>query len=84
MFVRERNLSCQWLALLSTDISLSDDEVIRIYDKRWDIESFFKASKSDPPAGEGVTGTYIRHRNRYGNSAVYDSFTQFYQEKLAA
>ena len=25
---------------------LSDDEIIRIYDKRWDIEVFFKSAKS--------------------------------------
>lgn len=46
VFVRDRNRSRQWLALLSTDTSLSDDEVIRIYGKRWDIECFFKVSKS--------------------------------------
>ncbi len=46
VFVRDRNRSRQWLALLSTDISLPDDEVIRIYGKRWDIETFFKVSKS--------------------------------------
>ncbi|WDL96765.1 IS4 family transposase [Alicyclobacillus sp. ALC3] len=47
VFVRDRNRSRQWLALLSTDTSLSDDEVIRIYGKRWDIECFFKVSKSN-------------------------------------
>ncbi len=46
VFVRDRNRSRQWLALLSTDTSLTDDEVIRIYGKRWDIETFFKVSKS--------------------------------------
>ncbi|WP_160318252.1 IS4 family transposase, partial [Caloramator mitchellensis] len=38
VFVRSRN----WLALISTDITLNDDEIIRIYGKRWDIEVFFK------------------------------------------
>ena len=46
VFVRDRNRSRQWLALLSTDTSLSDEEAIRIYGKRWDIECFFKVSKS--------------------------------------
>lgn len=46
VFVRDRNRSRQWLALISTDISLSDDEIIRIYGKRWDIEVFFKMNKS--------------------------------------
>lgn len=46
VFVRDRNRSRQWLALISTDISLSDDEIVRIYGKRWDIEVFFKMNKS--------------------------------------
>ena len=31
---------------LSTDLTLSDEEVVRIYGKRWDIEVFFKMTKS--------------------------------------
>jgi len=46
VFVRDRNRSRKWLALLSTDTALSDEEIIRIYGKRWDIEVFFKISKS--------------------------------------
>ncbi len=47
VFVRDRRPhSKAWLALLATDVSLSDDEVIRIYGKRWAIETFFKAAKS--------------------------------------
>jgi hypothetical protein len=46
VFVRDRNRSRKWLALISTNISLSDDEIIRIYGKRWDIEVFFKINKS--------------------------------------
>ena len=34
-----------WLALLSTDISIPDEEIIRLYGKRWDIEVFFKMCK---------------------------------------
>ncbi len=46
VFVRNRNKSRAWLALLSTDTSLSDKEVVRIYWKRWDIETVFKMAKS--------------------------------------
>lgn len=46
VFVRDRNGSKKWLALLTTDIHLSDEEVIRLYKKRWDIETFFKITKS--------------------------------------
>jgi hypothetical protein len=34
-----------WLALLSTDTKLEDNEIIRLYGKRWDIEVFFKMCK---------------------------------------
>lgn len=46
VFVRDRNRSRKWLALLSTDTSLTEEEIIRIYGKRWDIEVFFKMTKS--------------------------------------
>lgn len=34
-----------WLALLSTDITLDNEEIVRQYGKRWDIEVFFKMCK---------------------------------------
>jgi hypothetical protein len=34
-----------WLALLSTNVSIADEEIIRLYGKRWDIEVFFKMCK---------------------------------------
>jgi hypothetical protein len=34
-----------WLALLSTNTSLVESEIIRLYGKRWDIEVFFKMCK---------------------------------------
>ena len=46
VFVKDRNKSKNWLALISTDITLTDEEIIRIYGKRWDIEVFFKMNKS--------------------------------------
>jgi hypothetical protein len=47
VFVRRRNRESgsKWLALLCTDLSLPDEEVVRIYGKRWDIEVFFKMAK---------------------------------------
>ena len=44
VFVRHRHKQ-SWLALLTTKIDLPDEEVVRIYGKRWDIEVFFKMSK---------------------------------------
>jgi hypothetical protein len=44
VFVRDKRKK-DWLALLATDIGLNDEDVIRIYGKRWDIEVFFKMAK---------------------------------------
>ena len=44
--VRNRANRKEWLALICTDMSLSEEEIIRIYGKRWDIEVFFKTCKS--------------------------------------
>lgn len=46
VFVQNRNKKSDWLAILSTDLTLSDREIIRIYGMRWDIEVFFKTTKS--------------------------------------
>jgi hypothetical protein len=45
VFVRDRR-SKKWLALLSTDTALSDEDVVTAYKRRWDIEVFFKVAKS--------------------------------------
>ena len=46
VFVRNRNNRKDWLVLVTTDLSLTEEEVIRIYGKRWGIDVFFKACKS--------------------------------------
>lgn len=46
VFVRNRNNKRDWLALLSTDTTISEEEIIRIYGLRWDIEVYFKMCKS--------------------------------------
>jgi hypothetical protein len=46
VFVRHRSKKKEWLAILSTDCSLCDEEIIRTYGIRWDIEVFFKCTKS--------------------------------------
>ncbi len=45
VFVRDRR-SKKWLALLSTDTTLGNEEIVTIYKRRWDIEVFFKMAKS--------------------------------------
>jgi len=46
VFIRHRTKKNEWLAILSTDLTLAVEEVIRIYSIRWDIEVFFKCAKS--------------------------------------
>ena len=46
VFVRNRRKRKEYLVLLSTDRSLSEEEVVRLYGKRWSIEVFFKTCKS--------------------------------------
>jgi len=46
VYVRNRNKRKEYLCLISTDTTLDEKEIIRIYGKRWDIEVFFKVCKS--------------------------------------
>ena len=46
VYVRNKSNRKEWLALISTDTELSEEEIIRTYGKRWDIEVFFKSCKS--------------------------------------
>ncbi|MBP3896683.1 MAG: transposase [Mogibacterium sp.] len=61
--VRNRNNRKDWIALISTDMDLSEDEIIRIYGKRWDIDVFFKTCK-----------TYLKLRKEC-RSLSYDAMT---------
>ncbi len=46
VYARNKSSRKDWLAIISTDTELSEEEVIRVYGKRWDVEVFFKACKS--------------------------------------
>lgn len=46
VFVRNRNKRSDYLCIISTDTGISEEEIIRIYGKRWSIEGFFKVCKS--------------------------------------
>ena len=45
VFVRDRQ-SKKWLVLLSTDTTLIAEDIIALYGRRWDIETFLKMAKS--------------------------------------
>ena len=63
VYVRNRNKRKEYLCLISTDVSLDENEITRIYGKRWDIEVFFKVCKS-----------YL-NLSRECNSLSYDAMT---------
>jgi hypothetical protein len=63
VYVRNRNNRKDYLCLISTDTTLSEDEIVRIYGKRWDTEVFFKVCKS-----------YLK-LSRECNSLSYDAMT---------
>lgn len=46
VYVRDRINRKKWIALVSTDTSLNEDEIVALYAKRWDIEPFHKVLKS--------------------------------------
>lgn len=56
VYVRNRNNRKQWIGLISTDLSLSEEEIIQLYGKRWDIEVFFKMCKSHLNLGSEFQG----------------------------
>ena len=60
--VRNRHNRKDWIALISTDVNLSEEEIIRLYGRRWDIEVFFKTCKN-----------YLYLRNYH--SLSYDALT---------
>lgn len=56
VFVKNRHNKRDWLTVLSTDLLLSDEEIIRIYGNRWSIEVFFKSTKSFMKLGTEFQG----------------------------
>lgn len=56
VFVRDRNNRKKWIGIISTDLSLSEEQIIRTYGKRWDIEVFFKMCKSYLNLGKEFQG----------------------------
>ena len=45
--VRNKRNKKDWIAFICTNPGLSEEEIIRIYGKRWQIEVFFKTCKSN-------------------------------------
>jgi len=47
VFVRDSRTPGQWLAIASTDLTITPERICRIYAKRWAIEVFFKQTKQE-------------------------------------
>lgn len=56
VFVRNRNKKSDYIVILSTDRSISDNEVVRIYGNRWNIELCFRTCKSLLSLGKEFQG----------------------------
>ena len=46
VFVRNRSVKNRWLCILSSDVTITEEEIVRLYGNRWSIECFFKTTKS--------------------------------------
>ncbi|MFT5875643.1 MAG: hypothetical protein ACI8WT_004637 [Clostridium sp.] len=40
IFVRDRNNKKKWIGFICTDLSLTEEQIIALYRKRWDIVIF--------------------------------------------
>lgn len=45
VYIRNRNKRNEYLVLASTDTALTEDEIIQLYSRRWNIEIYFKMCK---------------------------------------
>lgn len=63
VYVRNRNKRKDWIAFICTDMSLTEDEIIALYGKRWSIEVFFKTCK-----------TYLRFTGEFRQTS-YEAIT---------
>ena len=56
IFVRDRNDRKKWIGFICTDLSLTEEQIIALYGKRWSIEVFFKICKSYLNLGKEFQG----------------------------
>ena len=63
VYARNRNNRKDWVCFVSTDMDLDEEEILRIYSMRWNIEIYFKMSKS-----------YLKLRTEC-HSTSYDAIT---------
>ena len=76
VYVRNRNKRKEYLCLISTDVTLDESEIIRIYGKRWDImpiSAFYPICRylknADKIFKTSCVCIYFRHRKK--NIGIY-------------
>lgn len=60
VYVRNCSNRKDYLCLISTNVNIDEEEIIRIYSKRWQIEVFFKMCKKLSQAGKGMQVPFLR------------------------
>lgn len=61
--VRNRNNRKDWIAIICTDMSLDENDIIRIYGHRWEKEVFFKDMQKQTSIAQGISRAVIRRTN---------------------
>ena len=75
-------LSSQWIALFSTDLNLSTQQVIEYYGARWKIESGFKEIKQDIGSSKSQTRNAHAVINHINFSMMAATVTWIYGARL--
>ncbi len=58
VLVRSEKQKSQWLALLSTDLTLSEEEIVTLYGKRWD-GGLLQDDKILPQTHSRISGSFL-------------------------
>jgi hypothetical protein len=72
----------QWIALFSTDLNLSTQQIIEYYGARWKIESGFKEIKQDIGSRKSQTRTAHAAINHINSSMIAATATWIYGARL--
>lgn len=72
----------QWVALFTTDLTLSVDEIIEIYGARWKIEAGFKELKQELGSAETQTRNPVAVTNHLNFCMMAASLTWIYADHL--
>ena len=66
-FVRNRNKPDDFIVIASTDLELSPEMTVRVYSRRWKIETNFQNQKSYLGLGSETISTSFDNQNAFAN-----------------